>query len=74
MNRGDLDLLSSNLSRLDELVDDEAMCAKDKLTIVESLLDLDRVGALGRGSLSLRLGDSSSMVQAWVGHFVTPLK
>ena len=31
MNRGGLNLLSWNLGRLDKLVEDEAMCAKDEL-------------------------------------------
>ena len=49
---GGLDLLSSNLGRLDESVDEEARCAEDALALVESLLDLDRAGALGRGPSS----------------------
>ena len=31
VNRGGLNLLSWNLGRLDKLVEDEAMCAKDEL-------------------------------------------
>jgi hypothetical protein len=58
VNRGGVNLLSLNLGRLDESVEDEAMCTKDEITLVESLLDLDRVGALGRGLLSSLLGDS----------------
>ena len=46
---GGLDLLSSNLGRLDESVDEESRCAEEVLALVESLLDLDRAGALGRG-------------------------
>ena len=39
---GGLDLLSSNLGRLDESVDEESRCAEEVLALVESLLDLDR--------------------------------
>jgi len=49
---GGLDLLSSNLGRLDESVDEESRCAEEVLSLVESLLDLDRAGALGRGPSS----------------------
>ncbi|KAL3821764.1 hypothetical protein ACHAXA_000263 [Cyclostephanos tholiformis] len=47
-----LDLLSSNLGRIDDTVEEEARCVEDALTLVESLLDLDRAGALGRSSSS----------------------
>lgn len=45
-----LDLLSSNLGRLDESVDEDTKGVEDALTLVEYLLDLDRVTVLGRSS------------------------
>ncbi|KAL7536932.1 hypothetical protein ACHAXR_007487, partial [Thalassiosira sp. AJA248-18] len=58
---GGLDLLSSNLGRFDESVDEDAKGVEDGLTLVESLLDLDQSGVLrnarandqGRSSLSV---------------------
>lgn len=44
-----LDLLSSNLGRLDESVEEDAKGVEDALTLVEYLLDLDRL-VLGRSS------------------------
>jgi len=47
LDGGGLELLSSNLGRLDESVDEEeAKSVEDILTLVESLLDLDRMGVL----------------------------
>ena len=43
---GGLELLSSNLSRFDESVDEDARGTEDALTLVENLLDLDRAGVL----------------------------
>lgn len=43
---GGLDLLSSNLGRFDESVDEDAKGVEDSLTLVESLLDLERTGVL----------------------------
>jgi beta-catenin-like protein 1 len=43
---GGMELLSSNLGRLDESVEEEAKGVEDILTLVESLLDLDRMGVL----------------------------
>ena len=45
---GGLELLSSNLGRFDESVDEDAKGVEDALTLVESLLDLDRAGVLTR--------------------------
>ena len=43
---GGLDLLSSNLGRFDEAVEEDAAGVEDALTLAESLLDLDRAGVL----------------------------
>lgn len=43
---GGVELLSSNLGRFDESVDEDARGTEDALTLVENLLDLDRAGAL----------------------------
>lgn len=46
MHGGGMELLSSNLGRLDISVEEEAKGVEDVLTLVESLLDLDRMGVL----------------------------
>mmetsp|Transcript_14339 Transcript_14339/g.24507 ORF Transcript_14339/g.24507 Transcript_14339/m.24507 type:complete len:580 (+) Transcript_14339:3-1742(+) len=46
VDAGGLDLLSSNLGRFDESVEEDAKGVEDALTLVESLLDLDRAGVL----------------------------
>jgi beta-catenin-like protein 1 len=51
-----LDLLSSNLGRLDECVAEDAKGVEDALTLVEYLLDLDHAGALGRSSSASGVG------------------
>ena len=43
---GGLDLITSNLGRYDESVEEDAKGVEDVLTLVESLLDLDRAGVL----------------------------
>ncbi|KAL9178718.1 hypothetical protein ACHAXT_003849 [Thalassiosira profunda] len=43
---GGMDLLASNLGRFDEAVAEDAQGIEDALTLVESLLDLDRTGLL----------------------------
>jgi beta-catenin-like protein 1 len=47
-----LDLLSSNLGRLDENVEEDAKGVEDALTLIEYLLELDRLAVLGRSSLT----------------------
>jgi len=49
---GGLEMLSSNLGRFDETVEDDAKGVEDALTLVESLLDLDRTGVLQSGRTS----------------------
>jgi beta-catenin-like protein 1 len=60
LNGGGMELLSSNLGRLDESVDEEAKGVEDVLTLVESLLDLDRMGVLTRTSSSRTLDDDNN--------------
>mmetsp|Transcript_24940 Transcript_24940/g.53128 ORF Transcript_24940/g.53128 Transcript_24940/m.53128 type:complete len:756 (+) Transcript_24940:44-2311(+) len=43
---GGMELLSSNLGRFDESVEEDAKGVEDALSLVESLLDLDRTGVL----------------------------
>ena len=43
---GGIDLLSSNLGRFDESIEEDAKGVEDALTLIESLLDLDRSGVL----------------------------
>ena len=43
---GGLDFITSNLGRYDESVEEDAKGVEDVLTLVESLLDLDRAGVL----------------------------
>lgn len=47
---GGLELITSNLGRFDETVEEDAKGIEDSLTLVESLLDLDRSGILQRAS------------------------
>ena len=46
---GGLELMTSNLGRFDETVEEEAKGIEDVLALVESLLDLDRAGVLQNG-------------------------
>ena len=46
VNGGGLDLLSSNLGRFDESIEEDAKGVEDGLSLVESLLDLERNGIL----------------------------
>ncbi|KAL7539233.1 hypothetical protein ACHAWF_006338 [Thalassiosira exigua] len=46
VDAGGLEALASNLGRYDEGVEEDAKGVEDALTLVESLLDLDRSGAL----------------------------
>ena len=48
VNGGGLDLLSSNLGRFDESIEEDAKGIEDVLTLVESILDLERSGVLQR--------------------------
>jgi beta-catenin-like protein 1 len=47
-----LDAIANNLGRFDESMEEEAKGVEDALTLVESLLDLDRAGVLYSGQTS----------------------
>ena len=51
---GGLELITSNLGRYDETVEEDAKGVEDVLTLVESLLDLDRAGVLNLNHISSR--------------------
>lgn len=61
LDGGGLELLSSNLGRFDESVEEDAKGVEDALTLAESLLDLDRAGVL-RGAKSNEDGGGSPSV------------
>ena len=50
VNGGGLDSLSANLGRFDETVEEDAKGVEESLTLVESLLDLDRAGVLNQSN------------------------
>jgi len=57
---GGLDLITSNLGRFDESVEEDAKGVEDVLTLMESLLDLDRAGVLQLNSTEKEVEENGS--------------